>query len=511
LDKATRSKKLAETTTKANKKRKRLEKQAATRKAKKTTLVDQPLTRDPESGDGDDPDADLNQPPPPPIKPPAEKVITIRLFPTLEQATTLKSWIGTARFCYNTALGGVLEENVSVNKQALRDFVLNNNQFKRFDLMDWLQDVPYDVRRAAVDELFEAYQSNFAKWKLNPTHTFKMAFRKKKGPGQEGIVIHYPHIRLLPLPVENPVAHCRTQGQLVIYPGSLGKEPILSAEPIPADALNYDCRITRDRLGHFYLLVPRPLNPQPLPESLPSVIRNPTPAEPASRLRIASLDPGVRTFMTIFDVHGQLALEWGKGDMGLIARLLHHLDRLQSKRDHMDTRARQRYRLNRAMERVRQRVRNLVDDCHHRLAKFLCESYDHILIPVFETSKMSRKATRKIDSETVRSMLTWSHYRFRTLLTNKAREYPWVKVHMVTEEYTSKTCTGCGHLKNNLGGAKVYDCSACQSRWDRDVAGARNIYLKKFEGAGTLSQCLLCPGTIWLGNHSRPRCRKWTW
>ena len=187
-------------------------------------------------------------------------------------------------------------------------------------------------------------------------------------------------------------------------------------------------------------------------------------------------------------VHGQLALEWGKNDMGSIARLLHHLDRLQSRRDHQDTRARQRYRFNRAMERIRQRVCHLVDDCHHRLAKFLCESYDHILIPLFETSKMSRKTTRKIRSQTVRSMLTWSHFRFRTLLIAKAREYPWVKVHVVTEEYTSKTCTGCGHVKNNLGGAKVYHCSGCQGRWDRDIAGARNIYLKNSRALG------LCPG-----------------
>jgi putative transposase len=130
---------------------------------------------------------------------------------------------------------------------------------------------------------------------------------------------------------------------------------------------------------------------QPLPATLPPVVRHPAPAERQDQSRIAALDPGVRTFQTIFDVHGGVALEWGKSDMGRIARLLQHLDHLQSRRDQPETRARRRYRINKAMERVRQKVRHLVDDVHSRLAKFLCTSYDVILLPTFETSKMSRK------------------------------------------------------------------------------------------------------------------------
>ena len=74
-------------------------------------------------------------------------------------------------------------------------------------------------------------------------------------------------------------------------------------------------------------------------------------------------------------------------------------------------------------------------------------------------------------------MLTWSHYAFRQRL-HKARERPWVTVHLVTEEYSSKTCGVCGCIHRNLGGSKVFKCPACHAVMDRDANGARNILLK---------------------------------
>jgi len=42
-----------------------------------------------------------------------------------------------------------------------------------------------------------------------------------------------------------------------------------------------------------------------------------------------------------------------------------------------------------------------------------------------------------------------------------------------TEEYTSKTCTRCGSV-NDVG----HQCSNCDLIIDRDVNGARNIFIK---------------------------------
>jgi hypothetical protein len=38
------------------------------------------------------------------------------------------------------------------------------------------------------------------------------------------------------------------------------------------------------------------------------------------------------------------------------------------------------------------------------------------------------RSRRKISTKTARNMLTWNHYRFKTQLINKAREYPNCRV-----------------------------------------------------------------------------------
>lgn len=51
-------------------------------------------------------------------------------------------------------------------------------------------------------------------------------------------------------------------------------------------------------------------------------------------------------------------------------------------------------------------------------------------------------------------------------------------VEEVTEEFTSKTCTKCESLHNNLGSSNVYSCKQCSSVFDRKGNGVRNILIK---------------------------------
>jgi putative transposase len=61
---------------------------------------------------------------------------------------------------------------------------------------------------------------------------------------------------------------------------------------------------------------------------------------------------------------------------------------------------------------------------------------------------------------------------------NKAREYPWCQVVIVSEAYTSKTCRRCGVIHHKLCGNKVFNCPSCRLSCDRDKHAARNILLR---------------------------------
>jgi putative transposase len=51
-------------------------------------------------------------------------------------------------------------------------------------------------------------------------------------------------------------------------------------------------------------------------------------------------------------------------------------------------------------------------------------------------------------------------------------------IHLVDESYTTKTCGGCGHINDAVGSAKHFTCSNCPYNLDRDIHGARNIWIR---------------------------------
>jgi putative transposase len=74
-------------------------------------------------------------------------------------------------------------------------------------------------------------------------------------------------------------------------------------------------------------------------------------------------------------------------------------------------------------------------------------------------------------------MLTLSHYEFKQFLKWKAWENHKVVIDC-NEAYTSKTVSWTGEIINKLGGAKTIESTSTQLKMDRDLNGARGIFLR---------------------------------
>ncbi|MBW4571375.1 MAG: transposase [Tolypothrix carrinoi HA7290-LM1] len=196
--------------------------------------------------------------------------------------------------------------------------------------------------------------------------------------------------------------------------------------------------------------------------------------------RVIALDPGNRTFLTGFD--GENVLEIGKGDIGRIQRLCQHLDNLISRSTKVKAHQRRKMRL--AANRAREKIQDLIKDLHKKATNLLVNSYKTIFLPTFDSSQMVIKKRsgkkRRINSKSVRQMLTLSHYRFEQHLKQAALK-KGVLVVLCNESYTSKTCGSCGHIHHKLGGSKIFKCLHCGAQISRDVNGARNIMLRALQ------------------------------
>ena len=201
-------------------------------------------------------------------------------------------------------------------------------------------------------------------------------------------------------------------------------------------------------------------------------------------LSIIALDPGVKTFQTAFSV--EEAISYGDQFVNdKLVPLMSELDRLLSEREklHNIDRSLQWVKdrltnINRRISKVMARQQNLVADLHRRVAIDLVSNYDVILLPLFETKRLSQKSqeTRKrfLRRKTVRSMLGLAHYKFKQTLKWMAKKYGKTVID-VNESYTSKTLWE-GSILNNLGGKASILFQG--KRVNRDIHGARNILIR---------------------------------
>ena len=131
-----------------------------------------------------------------------------------------------------------------------------------------------------------------------------------------------------------------------------------------------------------------------------------------TQARVVALDPGIRSFLTWFSESnvGHIA----PGAFGKIQRLCAHLDKLLSRAKEEKRRLAKRNKYQ-AADRMRVHIVNLIDELHHQAARWLVDNFDVILLPTFETSDMTKRGARKLRAKSVRSLLTYAHYRFQQI------------------------------------------------------------------------------------------------
>ncbi|KAF5826737.1 hypothetical protein DUNSADRAFT_2216 [Dunaliella salina] len=236
---------------------------------------------------------------------------------------------------------------------------------------------------------------------------------------------------------------------------------------------NYDCKLQMDSLGRFYLHIPCHVEACENQAS-------------SNRHEWCSLDPGVRTLFTLYCPTKGVSYKLADGDISRVFRLCVYLDKLISKttkiNGNYNQKRKRRKKHYRSIIKLRNRIKNLVTEVHCKVVLLLVKHFKNIVLPTFDVSQMVLKngKMRKIGSKTARQMMSWRFYDLKMRLLNKAKLYG-CNVILETEEWTSKTCTHCQFVKHNLGGSKIYNCDDCKLKADRDVCGARNIFMKSIK------------------------------
>ena len=387
---------------------------------------------------------------------------------------TIKKWLGCCRKIYNSALESFNKKETDYDD--LRDkFALSTGEFLKRNENNYLLDCPKEIREEMINKLKISIDTNFRLLKEGKIKKFNIKFKSRKDYKQT-----------LPIP-KSGFSKKEKKNYFNIFPSKLkNKENKLKDQNcIKIKRISEDIgnskdycmsNLTLNETGNSWFCLTKDTAKQDANDFDNQEI-----------FKICSLDPGIRTFQTVYSLDGS-SYKIGHQDAGRIIRMSHYLSKLQSKIDicknnqNKDKTAKsyKLFRYQRAYDRLSDKIRNNIDELHCKSINFLVKKYNTIIIPDTNLKNMVSKKTRKLTKETVRKLLTFSHYRFRERLLMKSKIQDGLKVHVLGEEYTTKTCGKCGNLNNNVGSKKEFRCIKCGLCLDRDVNGARNIMIKYF-------------------------------
>lgn len=404
----------------------------------------------------------------------------IRVYPTQKLKDGIKHAFGVTRFIYNKCVELVCRnKTVKEVSKLLRilvtdceDNILTPEQKISFEK------IPSDVRGSAILEFINAYEAQTKKYQLSGK-TFFMSFKCKKTMLQQSISVRGRDLKL------------NKNGNLRCFSTKWGKDQFFrrSKNKFPL-TIDHECKIVMNKENKFFICVPIDQKVK-----TKNIIN-----------KVVSLDPGCKIFQTMYDNKEQ-AYMIGENDANKIDSLQKIAVRMREglkrykvpcecngelywtkghncfcikgnfyKKEYRECEGKELRKLKKVAARVENKIRNLISDVHHKSAKFLCLSYDKVIIPNFQTAQMARRKERVITKEITRKILRWSHYKFRQLLIHKG-EIEGTEISVKTEEYTSKTCGNCFFVNEKLRGKRQFDCPNCFMSYHRDIGAARNIMI----------------------------------
>jgi putative transposase len=347
-------------------------------------------------------------------------------------------WIGTSRYVYNKALCGT-KNGEKMNFQSLRNkYVTSKNNPL---INEWEIETPKDIRAESIRDMVKAFNTAMINLRNNNIKEFNLKYRTKKKESSIAIP---------------PSAFKIKNNKLYIY-NTYMKEPLkLSKDKSLINLkIEHTCRLKNEG-GKWFLNIP-------IKSSL---------EEELAQSEACSLDPGTRKFQTIYSEENIIKIGIRKEQIKKLQDKLDCLQSLRSRKIIKKSRYVQKY------NKIQFRLKNLIDELHYQTISYLTKTFKTIFIPKFESQELIGINKSK---KFCRNLLLLKHFTFRERLIAKSKRKNGCHIHVCTEEYTSKTCSVCGNINRDLGSDETYDCVKCNLKIDRDINGARNIYIKNIK------------------------------
>jgi putative transposase len=374
-----------------------------------------------------------------------QRAYTTELALNDQQTTACRKHAGAARWAYNWGLARKRESYRATSKSpSAIDLHRELNALKQTTL-PWMD----KVSKCAPQEALRNLDSAFA-------HYFRRAKLKQQGNlrGKLG----YPRFKTK----KRGLGSFRLTGSIVVFPDAiqlprLGRLRLKERDYLPTDAQILSATVS-EQAGHWYVSI--------LVEQEHVVLVNRGP--------VGGVDLGVKKLATISDGTEQPNPRYLRSCLGKLKRAQRAVSR---KRKGSQNRKKAVCKLT----RLQRRIANQRADTLHQLTSRLAKTKSVVVIEDLNVAGMLR------NRHLAQAIGDVGFAEFRRQLTYKAAWYGCQVLVASRWEPTSKTCSRCGWMDDDLSLAdRMFRCQHCGLQRDRDLNAAIN--LAKLAGSSSDSQ-----------------------
>jgi transposase len=356
----------------------------------------------------------------------------IELDLTNKQKHIVNIWLNSFAEMYNVALKYIKEnynDKKVFNFMYLRNLLKNEKEIlvkKSFNIK--VHDIDYAIKLACQN--YKSADTNFKKGNIK---TFRIRYWRRNKT-----------VKIMDMEKNNFSGNSIRKNILGEVKGYYNGKRFNFSD------IDCDSRLQK-KGGNYYLFVPILLNEQ----------------NNLHQEGTITIDPGIRRFGTAI-THNKV-VKIGENCSEKIKNYFLRKDKILSNPNiNKNTKSKNEKMINK-------KIYNLVEDLHWKTLNYLTKNYKTILIGNISSKSIVSKSGN-LNKMTKRIALSLRFNDFKKRLKFKS-ELRKLNCGIINEWMTSKMCSLCGNIKENLGGNEIYECLNCNKKIERDINGSRNIYI----------------------------------
>jgi len=364
-----------------------------------------------------------------------KKSVRIPLNLTLNQQNIILQWMKAAECMYNETLNHIKTNRFvgiksTINARKLRSIMKNEK-----DILAKKYNTPVHILDSAIKRLVQGLKSAFSNLKNGNIRHFNIRYLKHNKP-----------IKVITIEKDSFKGN-------TFYKTYMG-ENIDSVNVDFKTHITSDCTLQYNKKGNRFVLYTTKNCDVKIYDTADTI----------------SIDPGIRTFLSC--VSDFSVYEIGK-DNQIPEKIKYHLETMDNiKKKPIPQKIKKRYEISH-----NKKIHGLVTELHWKSIDFLVKRFKTICIGKWSTKSILSNQRSVLCPMTKRIASRLRFYEFLTKLKYKCDAFG-VNLMIVDESFTSKVCSHCSWEHKKLGGEKVFKCGNCTMVIDRDLNGARNIYMR---------------------------------